>query len=109
MTKEEEKKKEGKMEALSVALSQIEKDYGKGAIMKISEGARVQIDAVPTGSLALDLALGIGGLLGLLGLNLIVRPDSVELYLTLALCYYTMLLAVLLATSRKIRRFKKTA
>ena len=62
MTKEEEKKKEGKMEALSVALSQIEKDYGKGAIMKISEGARVQIDAVPTGSLALDLALGIGGL-----------------------------------------------
>jgi len=57
-----EKDKNGKIGALSVALSQIEKDYGKGAIMKFDQGARVKVDAIPTGSLSLDLALGIGGL-----------------------------------------------
>ena len=54
--------KSGKKEALEFALSQIEKDFGKGAIMKISDSQRTPIDSIPTGSFALDIALGIGGL-----------------------------------------------
>ena len=48
--------------ALEMALGQIEKQFGKGSIMKLGEQAQVQIDAISTGALALDLALGIGGL-----------------------------------------------
>lgn len=55
-------KDEGKTEALKVALEQIEKQFGKGAVMKISEAERVPVEAIPTGSLSLDLALGVGGL-----------------------------------------------
>ncbi len=47
--------------ALELALTQIEKQFGKGAIMKLDGNAAVSIDAIPTGSMALDLALGIGG------------------------------------------------
>ena len=47
--------------AIELALSQIERRFGKGAIMKLGEAARVQIEAIPTGSISLDLALGIGG------------------------------------------------
>ena len=50
-----------KKKALATALSQIEKDFGKGTIMKLGENARMNVEAVPTGSLTLDLALGIGG------------------------------------------------
>lgn len=55
--------KDGKRRALDLALTQIEKQFGKGAIMKLG-GAEVQTDipAIPTGSLGLDLALGIGGM-----------------------------------------------
>jgi recombination protein RecA len=49
-------------EALDVALGQIERQFGKGSVMKMSEGAQVAVGAVSTGSLSLDLALGIGGL-----------------------------------------------
>ena len=52
---------EDKKKALATALSQIEKDFGKGTIMKLGENAKMTVDAVPTGSLTLDLALGIGG------------------------------------------------
>src|SRR5438093_2612719 len=45
-----------------MALGQIEKQYGKGSIMKLGERGHVGIEAIPTGALALDLALGIGGL-----------------------------------------------
>jgi recombination protein RecA len=48
--------------ALEMALSQIDKQFGKGSIMKLGERGHVGIAAVPTGALALDLALGIGGL-----------------------------------------------
>jgi len=48
--------------ALDMALMQIEKQFGKGSIMKLGEQAQVQIDAISTGALALDVALGIGGL-----------------------------------------------
>ena len=50
-----------KKKALAAAISQIEKDFGKGTIMKLGENARMNVEAVPTGSLTLDLALGIGG------------------------------------------------
>jgi len=49
-------------EALDVALGQIERQFGKGSVMKMSDQAQVQIGAISTGSLVLDLALGIGGL-----------------------------------------------
>ena len=48
--------------ALDMALGQIEKQYGKGAIMRMDEQAKIKIASIPTGALALDLALGIGGL-----------------------------------------------
>ncbi len=48
--------------ALDMALGQIEKQFGKGAIMRLGDHANVGIEAIPTGALSLDLALGIGGL-----------------------------------------------
>src|ERR671927_14777 len=51
-----------KQDALDVALGQIERQFGKGSVMKMSDRAAVSVGAVSTGSLALDLALGIGGL-----------------------------------------------
>ena len=50
-----------RQQRLEAALSKIEKDYGKGAIMKLGDRAAVDVDAIPSGSLALDYALGIGG------------------------------------------------
>jgi recombination protein RecA len=47
--------------AIDLAISQIERQFGKGSIMRLGEANRMQIDAIPTGSIALDLALGIGG------------------------------------------------
>ncbi|MBQ2989386.1 MAG: recombinase RecA [Clostridia bacterium] len=52
---------EDRKKALATALSQIEKDFGKGTIMKLGENAHMNVEAIPTGSLTLDLALGIGG------------------------------------------------
>ena len=51
----------GKKEALETALAQIEKQFGKGAVMKLGPNVAMQVDAISTGSLALDLALGVGG------------------------------------------------
>ncbi|MFF2482578.1 recombinase RecA [Paenibacillus sp. NPDC058071] len=48
--------------ALEMALRQIEKQFGKGSIMKLGESTHMQVEIVPSGSLALDIALGIGGL-----------------------------------------------
>ena len=50
-----------KKKALETALHQIEKDYGKGAIMRLGEDIPVNVESIPTGSLGLDIALGIGG------------------------------------------------
>ncbi len=47
--------------ALEAAVTQIERDFGQGALMRLGADSAVQIEAIPTGSLALDLALGIGG------------------------------------------------
>jgi recombination protein RecA len=48
--------------ALEIALSQIERNFGKGAVMRLGQETRVPIEVIPTGSIALDVALGIGGL-----------------------------------------------
>ena len=48
--------------ALDMAIGQIEKQYGKGAIMRMGEEAKVKVASIPTGALSLDLALGIGGI-----------------------------------------------
>lgn len=53
--------KVGKSAALEAALSSIEKQFGKGAIMSMKEGVIIKVEVIPTGSLALDLALGVGG------------------------------------------------
>jgi recombination protein RecA len=53
---------EEKLKALGAALNQIEKDFGKGSIMKLGEASKMTIDVVPTGSIGLDIAIGIGGL-----------------------------------------------
>jgi recombination protein RecA len=48
--------------ALATALKQIERDFGSGAVMRLGENAHMEVQAVPTGSMSLDIALGIGGL-----------------------------------------------
>ncbi|MDQ2880554.1 MAG: recombinase RecA [Actinomycetota bacterium] len=48
--------------ALEIALAQIEKQHGKGSVMRLGEEGRAPIEVIPTGSIALDVALGIGGL-----------------------------------------------
>ena len=50
-----------KKKALETAIAQIEKNFGKGAIMRLGDDIPVNVEAIPTGSLSLDLALGIGG------------------------------------------------
>ena len=52
---------EGKLKALQAAMAKIEKDFGKGAIMKMGDRITEKIDVIPTGSLGLDVALGVGG------------------------------------------------
>ena len=53
--------KEEKKKALESALAQIEKNYGKGAVIKLGANTTMQVDSIPTGSMGLDMALGIGG------------------------------------------------
>lgn len=61
--KQDEKKTEDKKQkALETALSQIEKQYGKGAIMRLGQNNALNVEHISTGSLSLDIALGIGGL-----------------------------------------------
>ena len=55
------KEKEAKLKALNLTLDKLEKTYGKGTIMKLGDKQVVEIDAIPSGSLGLDVALGIGG------------------------------------------------
>ncbi|MBQ2891095.1 MAG: DNA recombination/repair protein RecA, partial [Clostridia bacterium] len=50
-----------KKKALESVFGQIEKQFGSGAVMRLGEKPAVKIDAIPTGSIALDAALGIGG------------------------------------------------
>jgi len=60
--KEETKNVSDRQKALELALSQIEKQFGKGSIMKLGSNIKVDVEAIPTGALTLDVALGVGGL-----------------------------------------------
>ena len=51
-----------KDKALAAALSQIERNFGKGSIMRLGEASAIEVESISTGSLGLDIALGIGGL-----------------------------------------------
>src|SRR5574344_2494404 len=53
---------QNKQKALAAALGQIEKQFGKGSIMRLGDSKTMDIEAISTGSLSLDVALGIGGL-----------------------------------------------
>lgn len=50
-----------KQEALSTMIEQLDKNYGKGTVMRLGEKTDMGVEAIPTGSLGLDIALGIGG------------------------------------------------
>lgn len=55
------KEKDAKLKALDLAVSKIEKEYGKGAVMKLGDKQVIEVETISTGSLGLDIALGIGG------------------------------------------------
>ncbi|MCX5657189.1 MAG: DNA recombination/repair protein RecA, partial [Candidatus Omnitrophica bacterium] len=60
--KEQREAKTEKEKALELALTQIEKQFGKGSIMKLGQETKLEIPFIPTGSIVLDYALGIGGI-----------------------------------------------
>jgi len=63
MTKQQEaEEKNEKSKALETAIDEIKEKFGEGSIMKLGEAKRVNIDSIPTGSISLDLALGVGGM-----------------------------------------------
>lgn len=53
--------KEAKLKALKLTLDKLDKTYGKGAVMKLGDSAVEQVEVIPTGSIGLDIALGVGG------------------------------------------------
>lgn len=74
----ENNEKEAKLKALKLTLDKLDKTYGKGTVMKMSDQAVEDIDAISSGSLGLDLALGVGGyprgrVIEILALNLQVK------------------------------------
>ena len=55
--------REEKLKALDAAIAKLEKEYGKGAVMKLGDPAsQMNVETIPTGSLSLDIALGLGGI-----------------------------------------------
>ena len=58
----EVKVEDNKMKALEAAVAQIEKQYGKGSVMKLGDNTHLNVETIPSGSLGLDLALGVGGI-----------------------------------------------
>lgn len=58
----EAKVEENKKKALEAAIAQIEKQYGKGSVMKLGDNTHLNVETIPSGSLGLDLALGVGGI-----------------------------------------------
>jgi recombination protein RecA len=62
MTKDKENQQSERQKALELALSQIEKQFGKGSIMKLGQEFKIDVPAIPSGALSLDLALGVGGI-----------------------------------------------
>ena len=65
MAKEEaQNPAEGKLKALQAAMSKIEKDFGKGSIMRMGDEQIENVEVIPSGSIGLDVALGVGGRCG---------------------------------------------
>lgn len=62
MAKKEAKVDDNKKKALEAAIAQIEKQYGKGSVMKLGDNTHLNVETIPSGSLGLDLALGVGGI-----------------------------------------------
>jgi recombination protein RecA len=56
-----DKEKESKLKALNITIDKLEKTYGKGAVMKMGSVTHENISSISTGSIGLDLALGVGG------------------------------------------------
>lgn len=54
--------REDKLKALEHAIAQIDKDYGKNTVMKLGDNTHMEVESIPTGSIGLDIALGIGGI-----------------------------------------------
>lgn len=61
MSKEKDKEKAAKLKALQVTLDKMDKTYGKGAVMRMGDQSVQDVEAIPSGSLGLDIALGVGG------------------------------------------------
>ena len=57
----EDKEKSAKLKALQLTLDKLDKTYGKGAVMRLGDDIVEDIEAIPSGSLGLDIALGVGG------------------------------------------------
>ncbi len=83
---------EERKKALNFTLEKIEKDFGKGAIMRLGERSNVNVDAIPTGALSLDLAIGVGGL---------PRGRVVEIYGPESSGKTTLTLSVVAETQKK--------
>ena len=62
MTETVKKVEDPKGKAIEMAVSQIEKQFGKGSIMRLGSQEKVKVDVIPTGALSLDIALGVGGI-----------------------------------------------
>ena len=60
--KKEDKRSSDRSKSLDTALAQIERQFGKGSVMKMGDRKAVAMEVIPTGSVALDIALGVGGL-----------------------------------------------
>ena len=58
----DESNKEARQQALRIAVEQIEKQHGKGAVMTLGDGPIAKIESISTGSISLDAAIGIGGI-----------------------------------------------
>lgn len=86
-----------KKDALATALAQIEKQFGKGAIMKLGDNTAMQVDAISTGSLGLDLALGVGG---------VPRGRIIEVYGPESSGKTTLALHVLAEAQKKAARWR---
>ena len=71
---------EGKLKALQAAMSKIEKDFGKGSIMRMGDEQIEQVEVIPTGSVALDTALGVGGYPRVESLRFMVQKVLVRLH-----------------------------
>jgi recombination protein RecA len=83
---------ESKKKALELALSQIEKQFGKGAIMRLGEGVRLDVEAISTGIISLDKALGVGG---------VPRGRVIEIFGPEASGKTTLTLSILAQTQRE--------